>query len=140
MNNSIASIKVLIVFIFPVLAICALAGVNTHNATCTIANTDNSKAITDGFTDYETDHLYSWSNAFLSVIFAYDGFNQANYVSSMISHCCLVTVTYDDHVQVLSEIDRPREVFPKAVMTSVALVAFLYIIANISLVSFFFGA
>ncbi|OXV08379.1 hypothetical protein Egran_03858 [Elaphomyces granulatus] len=126
LNNFIASIKVLIICIFPVLAVCALAGVkhsNTQDLTCmtnaTNCLTNSKNAITSDFTmaithpfDDTRPSWYGWPNAFLSVIFAYGGFNQANYV--------------------LGEIDRPRQVFPKAVKTAVALVVVLYITVNIS--------
>jgi amino acid transporter len=77
LNNIIASTKVLILFIFPVLAICALAGVgNTNNATMNMS-------IKNSFAGVHTNtSMYGWSNAFLSVLYAYSGFNQANYVSS----------------------------------------------------------
>jgi amino acid transporter len=121
LNNFIASIKVLIICIFPVLAVCALAGVkhsNTQDITCmtnsTNCLTSSTNAITSNFTmaithpfDDTRPSWYGWSNAFLSVIFAYDGVNQANYVSSRINHCCLITFTYDEQRRSLVKLIDP---------------------------------
>ena len=81
LNNIIASIKVLILCIFPVLAVCALAGVGNGN------NATKNMSIKNSFAGaHASTSVYGWSNAFLSVLYAYSGFNQANYVSSRISH------------------------------------------------------
>ena len=74
LNNIVASTKVLIICIFPVLAVCALAGFgNTNSAT-------ENMSIKNSFADaHASTSMYGWSNAFLSVLYAYSGFNQANY-------------------------------------------------------------
>jgi hypothetical protein len=58
-----------------------LAGVgNTNNAT-------KNMSIKNSFAGaHASTSVYGWSNAYLSVLYAYGGFNQANYVSSRISH------------------------------------------------------
>ncbi|KAK3900364.1 amino acid permease-domain-containing protein [Staphylotrichum tortipilum] len=52
-----------------------------------------------------------YAAAFLSIIFSYNGFDQANYV--------------------LGEISRPRRTFPRATGFAVGLVSFLYMVVNI---------
>ncbi|KAH0559504.1 hypothetical protein GP486_003981 [Trichoglossum hirsutum] len=56
--------------------------------------------------------MFGWSNAYLPIVFAYNGYNQANYI--------------------LSEIHKPRRLFPRAVIIAVVSVSITYILVNIS--------
>ncbi|KAF2004027.1 amino acid transporter [Amniculicola lignicola CBS 123094] len=105
LNNVLASVKVLIVLTFPIMAICALAGVK---------DTNNAKSNLNPSTSFDGIHstMYGYSNAFISVLYAYQGINQANYI--------------------ISEIDRPRRTFVKGITIAASIVVTLYILTNIS--------
>jgi amino acid permease len=74
LNNIAAVVKVAILCTFPIMAICVLAGV---------ANTDHSREnmeSTNSFANARSD-VDSYTQGILAVLYAYSGYNQANYVS-----------------------------------------------------------
>lgn len=75
LNNLFAVVKVLMLLLIIIVGILAGAGVwHTNHAS-------ENMALDNSF-DNVTNDTYGYSEAFLGVIFAYSGFNQANYV------CC----------------------------------------------------
>ncbi|KAF2264189.1 amino acid transporter [Lojkania enalia] len=104
-NNILAVTKVLILLTFPIMAICALAGVSDTNYAK--INMDPAYSFQDSHSD-----LYGYSNSFISVLYAYNGISQANFI--------------------LSEIKQPRRTFPKAICTAAGLIISLYLLVNIS--------
>lgn len=75
LNNFFAVIKVLILLLIIVTGICAWAGLFGSKAINAVSNMNPSTA----FAGSENDS-YGYCQAFLAVIFAYGGFDQANYV------------------------------------------------------------
>lgn len=76
LNNFFAMIKVLILLLIIVVGICAWAGVFKGKANHAATN----MSLPNSFQGSENDS-YGYCQAFLAVIFAYGGFDQANYVS-----------------------------------------------------------
>ena len=83
LGNLFALIKVLMLTFVIVIAICAWAGVfHTKNYAYENLAANNS------FREASQDS-YGYTSAFLSVIFAWTGFDQPNYVSSGLINCCM---------------------------------------------------
>ncbi|KAI4619201.1 uncharacterized protein J4E87_007789 [Alternaria ethzedia] len=73
LNNVIVVVKIAILCVFPIMAICVLAGVaHTNHATANMGY-KNSFARTHGNAD-------SYTQGMLAVFYAYGGYNQANYM------------------------------------------------------------
>jgi hypothetical protein len=75
LNNVVVICKVLILCTFPVMAICVLCGVAESNY-----SKENMSASTS-FADIRGD-VDSYTQGVLAVLYAYSGYNQANYVRS----------------------------------------------------------
>ncbi len=76
---------------------------------------------------------HGYATAYLSIVFAYGGFNQANYVS----HLELYVISADPLEQVLGEIKKPAKRFRLTVLCSVGLISILYIMVSIAYVGLF---
>lgn len=73
LNNVMVVVKLMILTTFPIMAICALAGVeNTNHAA---ENMNPSKAFEDAHSNVD-----GYVQGILGILFAYNGYNQANYV------------------------------------------------------------
>jgi amino acid transporter len=108
LNNIIVVAKVAILCIFPIMAICVLAGVaDTDHAA------ENLKPA-NAFAD-PSNSVSAYVQGILAILFAYNGYNQANYV--------------------LCEIHRPRKTFVKGIIIAVSIVCVLYMLINVSFVS-----
>jgi amino acid permease len=73
MNNTVVVVKVAILCAFPIMAICVLAGVTNSNYAA--QNLD----FKDSFANSRSD-VDSYTQGILAVLYAYSGYNQANYV------------------------------------------------------------
>ncbi|KAF2747233.1 amino acid transporter [Sporormia fimetaria CBS 119925] len=105
LNNFIVVLKILILCSIPIMAICALGGVsNTNHAK---ANMSPSNAFTDVHSDVDR-----YVQGTLAILYAYNGYNQANYV--------------------LCEINRPRKTLVKGIVIAVSIVCVLYMLVNLS--------
>ncbi|KAI4923463.1 hypothetical protein J4E85_008501 [Alternaria conjuncta] len=105
LNNVIVVVKIAILCVFPIMAICVLAGVaHTNHATANMEY-KNSFARTHGNAD-------SYTQGMLAVFYAYGGYNQANYI--------------------LCEIHRPRKNFPKGIIIALGMICVLYMLVNVS--------
>ncbi|KAF2090393.1 amino acid transporter [Saccharata proteae CBS 121410] len=107
LNNAFAITKVTLLLIIIIIGFCALGGVFGSDAN----NADDNLNIKTSFTK-TPNNAYGYAEGFLAIIFAYDGYNQANYV--------------------LSEIDQPRKKFKRSLYISIFTVAVLYMLVNIS--------
>jgi amino acid transporter len=74
LNNIIVVVKVLILCTFPIMAVCVLAGV---------ANTNHAAENMKPSTAFAVVHsnVEGYVQGVLAILFAYNGYNQANYVS-----------------------------------------------------------
>ncbi|KAK0661408.1 High-affinity methionine permease [Lasiodiplodia hormozganensis] len=107
LNNIFAVLKVATLCFIIVVGFCALGGVFGDKANKAATN----YALDNSFSN--TSHSsYGYAEGFLSVIFAYTGFSQSNYV--------------------LSEIDQPRKKFRKGVLTAVGTMCVLYMLVNVA--------
>ena len=118
LNNAFAVIKIMILLLIVVLGFVALGG---HFTTIPAASSNFSNS----FSNLRSDS-YGYTEAFLAVIFAHGGFNQANYVSDAGSVSELTLRCS----QVLSEIDRPRKILKRASLVAVLTVCILYMLVN----------
>ncbi|KAI5836894.1 amino acid permease-domain-containing protein [Morchella snyderi] len=120
-NNLFASIKCLMLVVF-IIAGAVYSGKggnrNTHNLDldCSFVNSsENGTAMSKCPQNRDMQNnqwqMYGFSQSFLLVIFAYGGFENANYI--------------------LSEIDRPKRTYKLASLLSLGLVTFLYMLVNI---------
>ena len=75
LNNILVIVKIAILCMFPIMAICVLAGVAHTNHAAANMEYKNSFARTHRNADRYTQGM-------LAVFYAYGGYNQANYVSS----------------------------------------------------------
>lgn len=126
LNNIFAILKVTTLCFIIVVGFCALGGVFGDKANKAATN----YALDNSFSN--TSHSsYGYAEGFLSVIFAYTGFSQSNYVSILSS----TPGTYTHVPQVLSEIDQPRKKFRKGVLTAVGTMCVLYMLVNVAYVS-----
>jgi hypothetical protein len=73
-NNVFVIVKLLILCAFPVMAICVLAGVSDSNHAS--ANMHPSNAFSDVHQNVD-----GYVQGTLAILYAYNGYNQANYVS-----------------------------------------------------------
>jgi amino acid transporter len=73
LNNIVVVVKVAILCAFPIMAICVLAGVTNSNYAA--QNLD----FKDSFDNSRSD-VDSYTQGVLAVLYAYSGYNQANYV------------------------------------------------------------
>lgn len=78
LNNLLALIKVALLLVIIVTGFCAYGGV-FHNDK-SIATPSNLATLHDSFPP-AAKNAYGYAEAFLSVLFAYEGWNQANYAS-----------------------------------------------------------
>jgi amino acid transporter len=73
LNNIVVVVKLMILCAFPIMAFCALGGVaDTNHAK---ANMSASNAFDDARTNVD-----GYVQATMAILFAYNGYNQANYV------------------------------------------------------------
>jgi amino acid transporter len=73
LNNVVVVVKVAILCVFPIMAICVLGGV---------ANTNHAAEALKGSNSFSQTHsnVDSYTQGILAVFYAYGGYNQANYV------------------------------------------------------------
>jgi amino acid transporter len=123
LNNIVVVIKLLILCSFPILAFCALGGV---------ADTNYAKANmgSNTFADAHSN-VDGYVQGTLAILFAYNGYNQANYVSSALARCAYFLT---NSLKVLCEINRPRKTLVKGIIIAVATICVLYMLVNISYV------
>ncbi|KAK3354051.1 amino acid permease-domain-containing protein [Lasiosphaeria hispida] len=127
LNNLLATVKVCILLVIPLATFAVLGGAikdpngapvpnvfpqNMHPSVAFQPPKNFSLVDTPIEETLESGTVNGYAAAFLSIIFAYGGFEQSNYV--------------------LGEIKSPRRTFPRAATFAVALVALLYMFANIS--------
>ncbi|OAK99544.1 amino acid transporter [Phaeosphaeriaceae sp. SRC1lsM3a] len=105
LNNVVVVVKVAILCTFPIMAICVLAGVVDSN------HAQRNLSPTNSFSGARSD-IDSYTQGILAVLYAYSGYNQANYV--------------------LCEIDRPRKSFKRGIIIAVGLICVLYMFVNLS--------
>lgn len=74
LNNIVVVVKVAILCTFPIMAICVLAGVVDTN------HAKQNLSLTHSFSGARAD-VDSYVQGILAVLYAYSGYNQANYVS-----------------------------------------------------------
>ena len=112
MNNVFASTKVLLVISMILMGLLQGWGVKIGNKTSTVAKDNlmppDSMDTHDGYAGNVSDY----SNSLLYVLYSYVGFEQPFYV--------------------LSEVKRPRRIFPKWTMISVLIATLLYILMNVA--------
>lgn len=82
LNNGFGSLKVLLLLTLIVVAIVSFAG---RLGTKTIDDAKHNFTNHAGFVDPPSGS-YGYASSFLSIIFAYGGFNQANYVCIYLHH------------------------------------------------------
>lgn len=125
LGNIFALVKVLILLLIFVTAMCAVGGV-FHSPTYG----EENLGIRNSFANASTDS-YGYAQGFLAILFAFTGFEQPNYVS------------YKDGIldggnrspeQVLGETRQPFKTFPRGSLIAVAIVVVLYMLVNISYV------
>ena len=75
MSNAFALVKVMMLLLIIITGICAWAG-----AFDTQTYASQNMAVNNSFVD-GSDDSYGYTKAFLSVLFAWSGFDQPNYVS-----------------------------------------------------------
>ncbi|KAF1984288.1 amino acid transporter [Aulographum hederae CBS 113979] len=109
-NNIFAVYKILIFLIIIVLGFTIRGGRDLGGGNIHTTNFDTKVS----FGSYAKD-VSSYSNSFLYVLYAYSGFEQPFYV--------------------LSEVDRPKKNFPKAMYGAMALTFVLFILVNFSYLS-----
>ena len=131
LNTAFATVKIAILVLIIILGFIVL---NNH----TVMHRDiSSYANLDRKTSFKNLELNGASNphgypaAFLSILFTYGGFNQANYVSSL----CYRNSVADEKLQVLGEIKKPVRIFRGAALWSVAIVSILYLMVSVAYVS-----
>ncbi|OJD37432.1 high-affinity methionine permease [Diplodia corticola] len=107
LNNFFAVLKVATLCFIVVVGFCALGGVFGDKANKAATNYATDKSFSN-----TSDSSYGYAEGFLSVIFAYTGFTQSNYV--------------------LSEVDQPRKKFRKGVLSAVSLMCVLYMLVNVA--------
>jgi amino acid transporter len=73
LNNVVVMIKVAILCAFPIMAICALAGVVDSN------HAEQNLSLRNSFSNATSD-VDRYTQGILAVLYAYSGYNQANYV------------------------------------------------------------
>lgn len=119
-NNLFATIKCLflVVFIIAGAVYSGQGGQKTYNLDlqCSFTNTTDSGTAMSKCLKSETgqnvnSQMYGLSQSFLLVIFAYGGFENANYI--------------------LSEIDRPKRTYKVASLLSLGIITILYMLVNI---------
>lgn len=125
LNNVFVVVKVAILCTFPIMAICVLGGVVDSN------NAQHNLSITHSFSNARSD-VDSYTQGILAVLYAYSGYNQANYVCISGVFAMAPQLT---HIQVLCEIDRPKKNFKRGIIIAVGLVCVLYMLVNLSYVS-----
>jgi amino acid transporter len=124
LNNIVVVVKVAILCTFPIMAICVLAGV---------ANTDHAKQnldYTNSFANARSD-IDSYTQGILAVLYAYSGYNQANYVCIQALGRLHISLT---SCKVLCEIERPRKNFKRGIIIAVGIICVLYMLVNLSYV------
>lgn len=109
LNNMLAIVKLMILLLIIVVAIVVAARGLPKTPNLINQNTNASKAFADASTDAN-----GYAQAFLSIIFAFSGFEQPNYVMGEISH--------------------PRRKHPIASIVGVSTVIVLYMAVNVSYV------
>lgn len=107
-NNVFGVIKVAMLLMIIIVGICAGAGVFGQDAVAR-----DNLGVNKSFQSPSTDS-YGYTEAFLAIIFAFGGFNQANYV--------------------LGEIDQPQRKYKVTAISTVALISGLYILVNVAYV------
>jgi amino acid transporter len=118
-------IKVAILCTFPIMAVCVLAGVVDSNHAK--QNLDFEHSFSNARSDVD-----SYTQGILAVLYAYSGYNQANYVcKDRVYDIDYLANTY----QVLCEIERPRKNFRRGIIIAVGLICLLYMLVNLSYVS-----
>jgi amino acid transporter len=124
-NNIFVVFKIAILCVFPVMAICVLAGVVDSNHAAQNLSSQNS------FANARSD-VDSYTQGILAVMYAYSGYNQANYV------CYQQSLPLGDlqlTVKVLCEIEKPRKNFTRGIIIAMTIVCILYMLVNLSYVS-----
>ncbi|KAF2825914.1 amino acid transporter [Ophiobolus disseminans] len=104
-NNIFVVVKIAILCVFPVMAICVLAGVVNSN------HASHNLAPQNAFANARSD-LDSYTQGVLSILYAYNGYNQANYV--------------------LAEVEKPRKNFTRGIIIAMTVVCILYMLVNLS--------
>ena len=79
LNNIVVVVKLMILLSFPIMAFCVLGGVSDTNHAK--ANMSSSNAFADVHSDVD-----GYVQGTLAILFAYNGYNQANYVCC--APCC----------------------------------------------------
>jgi amino acid transporter len=106
LNNLLAAVKIAILLLIFILAMLAYGGVFKRPADA-VSNLAISQTFKGGTTD-----PHAMADSFLSILFAFGGFNQANYV--------------------IGEVDDPRRRYKWPAFSAVAIVSLLYIIVNVA--------
>ncbi|KAK4033060.1 amino acid permease-domain-containing protein [Parachaetomium inaequale] len=117
LNNILALVKVGILLLIIGMA-CAVGGGGVHDAShgTQVPNTfGNNTSLSTAFAD-ASGEANGYAQAFLSIIFAFSGFDMPNYV--------------------LGEISTPRKTYPLAMFTGVGSVALLYMAVNLCYVCY----
>lgn len=103
LNNILAGMKFFILLLIFILGLLAYGGV--------FSRSNGALATSTSFKGTKADP-YGYAESFLSILFAYGGFNQANYV--------------------MGEIDDPRKRYKWPAFSAVALVSILYLLVNVA--------
>ncbi|KAF2202669.1 amino acid transporter [Delitschia confertaspora ATCC 74209] len=113
MNNAFAILKVCILLTIIILGFAVRGGANFRDDNKRRFAKESDLAPSNSFADAASG-LASYSSTFLYVLYAYSGFEQPFYI--------------------LSEVDRPRRNFARAVIPSMALLTGLFILVNVAYV------
>lgn len=105
LNNILAVFKIGILLMIFILGMCAVGGVFPRAAENAIDLSPRGKNVLE-----QTGAAYGYAEAFLAILFAFGGFNQANYV--------------------IGEIDDPRRRYKWPAFSAVAIVSVLYLLDN----------
>ena len=127
LNNFFGSVKAAMLLMLIIAGIISFAGGLSVKTIDTAK--DNYGA--HGNFDSASRSSYGYAASFLSVIFAYGGFNQANYVSMLAELFALMLIVD----QVLGNIYQPRRRFKLTALITVGVVSTLYICLNLCYVS-----
>lgn len=106
-NNVFALFKLLMLLMIIILGFISIGGKVFGAEPAAKSNLDPQNSFKNA-----QDQPYRYAQAYLGVVFAYGGFNQANYV--------------------LGEIRQPRRIFKKATFSAVGTVCVLYMLVNIA--------
>lgn len=136
-NNFFATVKFCLLLVFIVAGFAFSAGVRPRNEPRIQSpkNLGSTVSFDASIGGGGLGKVYAYSQSLLLIIFAYSGYENANYVSEYHTACRAwqLIIWY----QILSEIDRPKRTFKWASMLSLGLVSLLYMLTNITYVRWF---